>query len=114
MLFATCQKNMQVNDKNFEEEVLKFDGVVLVDFFATWCTSCQSLAPILEELSRELNESEIKIVTLNVDESPTMTEKYEILGLPTLIVFKKGEVVDTMHGLQNKGMLKEKLEMFSK
>ena len=105
---------MQVNDQNFEEEVLKFDGVVLVDFFATWCASCQALAPILDELATELNEKEIKIVTLNVDESPTMTEKYEILGLPTLVVFKKGEVVDTMHGLQNKGVLKEKLETFSK
>ena len=103
---------MQVNDQNFEEEVLKFDGVVLVDFFATWCASCQALAPILDELATELNEKEIKIVTLNVDESPTMTEKYEILGLPTLVVFKKGEVVDTMHGLQNKGVLKEKLEAF--
>jgi len=104
---------MQVNDQNFEQEILKFDGVAMVDFFATWCGSCQALASIIEELDNELKNEKIKIVKLDVDASPAMAEKYEIMSVPTLIIFKNGEIVDTMHGLQNKEMLKEKLEMFS-
>ncbi len=105
---------MQVNDQNFEQEVLNFEGVVLVDFFATWCGSCQALSPILDQLATEISGDKIKIFTLNVDENPIMTEKYEIMGLPTLIIFKNGKIAETLHGLQNKGILKEKLEMFSK
>lgn len=104
---------MQVNDQNFEQEILKFDGVAMVDFFATWCGSCQALASIIEELDNELKNEKIKIVKLDVDASPAMAEKYEIMSVPTLIIFKNGEIVDTMHGLQNKEVLKEKLEMFS-
>lgn len=114
VLHAPCYvKNMQVNDQNFEQEILKFDGVAMVDFFATWCGSCQALASIIEELDNELKNEKIKIVKLDVDASPAMAEKYEIMSVPTLIIFKNGEIVDTMHGLQNKEVLKEKLEMFS-
>ena len=80
-----------VTDKTFEEETK--DGLVLVDFWATWCGPCRMQAPILEQLSEELDEDELKIVKLDVDENPATAQKFGIMSIPTLLFKKDGQVV---------------------
>ena len=80
---------IHLTDDNFEEEVLKSDKPVLVDFFATWCGPCQKQGPIVEELANEM--SDVKVCKLDVDEAGTIAEKYSIMSIPTVIVFKNGE-----------------------
>lgn len=101
--------SIELTDKNFEQEVIKSDKPVLVDFWATWCGPCQMMGPILEELSKEM-EGKIKIGKLEVDANPQMAEKYEIMSIPSLKVFKEGNVVKEFAGLQNKEVLKSELE----
>jgi thioredoxin 1 len=96
-------------DDNFEEEVLKSDKPVLVDFWAPWCGPCKAIGPIVEELARELKES-IKFVKLNVDDSQKTAIKYGVRSIPTLILFKEGQILDTLIGL----VPKDKLESFVK
>ena len=101
---------MNFTDQNFEQEVLKSNVPVLVDFFADWCGPCKMMEPIIEELAKELEGKSIKIGKLNVDEAPETAQKYNVMSIPTLIIFKNSEPVETMAGLQNKEALKEKLE----
>ena len=101
--------SIELTDKNFEQEVIKSDKPVLVDFWATWCGPCQMMGPILEELSKEM-EGKIKIGKLEVDANPQMAEKYEIMSIPSLKVFKEGNVVKEFTGLQNREVLKSELE----
>lgn len=105
---------MMFDDQNFENEVLKFNGPVLVDFFATWCGPCQVLGPIIEELAEEMKASNVKIGKADVDKSPNTAQKYDIMSVPTLILFKNGEVKEMMNGLQNKEVLREKIEQLIK
>lgn len=98
----------QFTDDNFEEEVLKSDLPVLVDFYADWCGPCKMLAPIIEELAGE-HEGKWKIGKCNVDEAPNMAMKYGVQSIPTLLFVKGGEVVDTVMGFQSKEALKAKL-----
>ena len=100
---------MQLTAQNFEQEVLKADGPVLVDFFATWCMSCSMMAPLIDQLGEDLKDTTVKIAKIDVDVSPDLADKYEILSLPTIIIFHKGVVVESMHGAQNAEALKEKL-----
>jgi len=94
-------------DQNFEAEVLKNDLPVLVDFFAIWCGPCQMMAPAIEELSKQL-DGKIKVGKLNVDENPICAQKYGIMSIPTLILFKDGQVNKTLFGFKNKDeILKE-------
>ena len=95
-----------VNDNNFETEVLNADKPVLVDFFATWCGPCRQMLPIVEELSEEMAEK-IKFVKVDVDEAPKTPENYDIQSIPTLILFKGGQVVDTKTGAMPKSQLIE-------
>ena len=88
-------------DQNFEEEVLKSELPVLVDFFAVWCGPCQMMAPVIEEMAKEL-EGKVKIGKMNVDESPQTAEKFGIMSIPTLILFKDGQVVKTFQGFRTK------------
>ena len=97
-----------VNDNNFEEEVLKSSGVVVVDFYATWCGPCKMLAPVLEELSQEVPGA--KIVKIDVDENPVTANMYKVVNIPTIKIFKNGELVDTKVGFQPKDNLKEAIE----
>lgn len=101
---------MLFDDQNFENEVLKFNGPVLVDFFATWCGPCQVLGPIIDELAEEMKGSNVKIGKVDVDKSSNMAQKYDIMSVPTLILFKNGEMKEMMNGLQNKEVLKGKLD----
>lgn len=97
----------QWTDKNFEEGVLQSRTPVLVDFFAVWCGPCQMMSPVIEELSKEL-EGKVKIGKMNVDENPKTAEKYGIMSIPTLILFKGGEVVKALQGFRGKeDILKE-------
>lgn len=95
-----------VNDENFEQVVLKSEKPVLVDFFATWCGPCRQMLPIVTELSEEMNK-EIKIVKLDVDEAGKTAEKYEIQSIPTMILFKNGQVVSTRNGASTKSELQD-------
>ncbi len=96
------------SEEIFENEVLKSDVPVLVDFYADWCGPCKMQTPILEELSGELDGA-AKIAKLNVDDNRNIAEKYAIQSIPTLIVFEGGEVKQTLIGLQNKDNLKSSL-----
>lgn len=97
-----------ISDSNFEEEVLKAKGVVVVDFFATWCTPCKMLAPVLEEISEEIKEA--KIVKIDVDENPLAANMYHVSSIPTIKIFKDGELKDSKVGFQPKEFLKEAIE----
>ena len=98
----------QFNDENFEPEVLGSPTPVFVDFWAPWCGPCQMMGPIVEELAGEYEESQVKIGKLNVDDSPKTTGKYEVMSVPTFIIFKNGEIADKIVG----GVTKEKLKEF--
>ena len=91
----------EFTDQNFETEVLKSEIPVLVDFFAVWCGPCQMMAPVIEEMAKEL-EGKVKIGKMNVDESPQTAEKYSIMSIPTLILFRGGEPVKTLTGFRSK------------
>lgn len=92
---------VQTTGENFENEVLKSEGLVLVDFWAPWCGPCRMLGPILEELEEEMGEK-LKVCKVNVDEEGTLAQKYEIMSIPAVFLFKGGEVVETMIGLAPK------------
>src|ERR1700761_8908660 len=96
----------KVSDATFESEVLKASGPVVVDFWAEWCGPCKQIAPVLEELSSSLG-SKVKIVKLNVDESPSIATKYGIQSIPTLMIFKNGEMTSRQVGSAPKQRLEQ-------
>ncbi len=96
---------LNLNDSNFEEQVLKNENLVLCDFWAEWCGPCKQISPILEELSEELKENKITIVKVNIDENPETPSKYGIMSIPTLLLFKEGKLISTQVGLQQKSDL---------
>jgi thioredoxin 1 len=94
-----------LNDINFEQEVLKSNKLVLVDFWAEWCGPCRQLTPIIEEVAKEIGDT-AKICKVNVDESPEVSSKYGIRSIPTLMVFKDGAAFSTKIGvLQKKAII---------
>lgn len=97
-----------VNDKNFREEVLQNQGVVVVDFFATWCGPCKMLAPILEELQRE--NKNVSFVKVDVDTSPVASTQYKVSSIPTIKIFKNGELKETKVGFTPKEELERAIE----
>jgi thioredoxin 1 len=100
-------------DQNFQQEVLNSQKPVLVDFWAPWCGPCQMMGPIIEELAEEL-EGKVVVGKLNVDENPQMAQKYGIMSIPTLLVFKNGQVVEQFVGVQPKEVLKTSLTNLAK
>lgn len=103
-------KIINLDDSNFEVEVLNKQGVVLVDFWASWCGPCRKIAPILDEISELLSAT---IAKVNVDEADELSRKYNIRSIPTIIIFKNGKIVETLVGLNTKEVLMEKLEKYS-
>jgi len=97
---------LAVDDNNFESEVINSDAPVLVDFWAEWCGPCKSLMPIVEELSNELGDK-VKVVKINIEDAPEAPTKYGLRGVPTLMIFKDGKVVDTRVGGLPKAQLSD-------
>ncbi len=93
-----------LNSQNFETEVLKSNVPVLVDFSADWCGPCKMMAPLIDELADEY-EGEMKIGKINVDQSPDIAQKYNVMSIPMFAFFKNGEVVETAVGALNKAKL---------
>ncbi|MFA4937053.1 MAG: thioredoxin [Patescibacteria group bacterium] len=104
---------INLTDQNFEQEVLKSEVPVLVDFWAPWCGPCRMLGPIVEELARDLEGKPFKVGMINVDENTTMAGQYNVMSIPTLFIFKQGKVVEQFHGVQPKDKLKQALEKHS-
>jgi thioredoxin 1 len=96
----------KVSDADFDSEVLKASGPVVVDFWAEWCGPCRMIGPVLEELSGSL-DGKVKIVKLNVDESPATAQKYGIMSIPTLMIFKNGEMASRQVGAAPKQKLEQ-------
>ena len=92
---------IKLSTENFEKEVLKSEKPVLVDFYADWCGPCNAMAPVIEELAKEL-EGKVKVGKINVDENPDIAVEYNVMSIPTLIVFKNGKEEKRLVGLRNK------------
>ena len=100
---------MIFTDQNFDQEVLKSDKPVLVDFWAPWCGPCQMMGPIIEELAKSM-EGKAKVGKINVDENPETSQKFGIMSIPALKIFKGGQVVREFVGVQSMDNLKSELE----
>ena len=101
---------LHLSDENFKQNVLDKKGVVVVDFFATWCGPCRMLSPVLEQVQEEM-EGKITIVKLDVDEGENTAKQYGIMSVPSMVVFKDGEEIDRLVGFKSKDAL---VEYFSK
>ncbi len=102
---------MVVTDENFKQEVLDFQGVTLVDFWAPWCGPCKIQGPIIDELEEKFNSnSSVRIAKLDTDENPQTSMANQIFSIPTLIIYKNGEVADKMVGLRSLEEIEQKIK----
>lgn len=99
----------EVMDNNFEDEVMKGNEAVVVDFWAPWCGPCKMLGPVLEELEKDYS-GKVKFVKVNVDNNPVVSQKFRVSSIPTVMVFKNGSTVDTMVGFRPKPAVKDLIE----
>ena len=103
------EKVLAFTDSNFDAEVLKSDKPVLVDFWAVWCAPCRAVAPIIDEIASDY-DGKIKVGKVNVDENQVIPGKYGIRGIPTVILFNKGQVADQIVGAAPKGSFKQMID----
>lgn len=101
-------KPVPVTDSSFEVQVLKSQTPVLVDFWATWCGPCKMIAPVLEEIAGE-QDGKLKIAKLDVDENPETAQKFGVMSIPTMLLFKNGQEVNRVVGYMSKSQLMQKL-----
>lgn len=92
---------LKLEEKNFEEEVLKAEGKVLVDFYADWCGPCKMMSPIIDEISEEVKDN-LKVGKINVDENQELAIKYNVMSIPTIMIFENGNLIKTFVGVTNK------------
>lgn len=98
-----------LNDDNFEQEVIKSKGLAMVDFYADWCGPCKMMAPVVEKMA-DAYDMKLKVCKLNVDNSPETSGKYGIQGIPTLLFFRDGEIVDNHVGFLSEENMKRKID----
>jgi len=102
---------LEATTANWEDEVLKAEGLVMIDFWAAWCGPCRMISPTVEELAKEYS-GKIKVMKLNTDENSEVASRYKIMGIPTIMFFKSGEKLDQIVGVVPKQQLKAKLDAF--
>lgn len=100
---------LHIKEDNFEQEVLKSDLPVLVDFWAEWCGPCRAIGPIIEEIALEL-AGKLKVAKVNVDDAQELAAKFNVMSIPTLLIFKNGELVEQMIGAMSKDAFLEKIK----
>ena len=99
---------IKLNNENFKTEVLESNKVVLIDFFADWCGPCKMMSPVIDEIANEVSEN-VKVCKLNVDEAQDIAIQYNVMSIPTLVIIKDGNVVDTLVGLRAKSEVLESI-----
>ncbi|MBL7081751.1 MAG: thioredoxin [Candidatus Omnitrophica bacterium] len=104
-------EELKITDENFKQEVLNSSIPVLVDFWAPWCMPCFMVAPVVEEIAKEY-EGILKVCKVNVDQAPGTAQEYRIMGIPTLGIFKAGNIVDTIVGAVPKSEIEKKLKLY--
>lgn len=99
---------LKFDQKNFEEEVIKSDDKVLVDFYADWCGPCKMMSPIIDEIEEEL-QGKVKVGKINIDDNPEIAMQYGVMSIPTIMIFKSGEPIKTFVGVTDKQEILEQL-----
>ena len=101
---------LKITENNFEEEVMKSDRKVIVDFYADWCGPCKMMSPVIDEIAEELGDK-VKVGKVNSDENMNLLERYGIMSIPTIIIFENGEVSKTFVGVTDKNKIIESLNL---
>ena len=99
----------QITNQNFEQEVIKENKLVVLDFWATWCGPCRAIGPVVEELAEEY-QGKVVVGKVNVDDESNLARKFKVMSIPTIIFFKNGELIDKVVGLRSKEDLEELIE----
>ncbi len=100
---------LKINEENFENEVLKSEEMVLIDFYADWCGPCKMMSPIIDEIAEEM-EGKVKVGKVNVDDNQQLAIKYNVMSIPTIIIYKNGMPVKSFVGLRDKNEILDSLK----